>query len=198
MVVRLHAQAAGLDDGTGRHLSGQALHLLVQLFVRSLAGSGVATGFGRLGGQFVVERVQRINLDNVVAHDGTQGPQFLLILAHLGAVGRVGLLDAVDELCHFLAGGVQLRVDGVVIGAQGGVIVLQGDHLLGQFLLFYVQIADQLRFLVPDIQQRTGQDQGNGGKHPGGRLQTGVFLFTFLARNALQRIFSHNGIVLMV
>jgi hypothetical protein len=93
-----------------------------------------------------------------------------------------------------LAGGVQLAVDGVVVGVQVLEIALQVEELLGEFGLLAFEFTDEVAFLAPDPGEGTTQSEGGDGQDDGGGLQSAVavFLLTLFAFDSLEGIFSHH------
>ena len=196
-VVSVQADAPGAQHLAGAHFFRQVGHLGGEFFVGPAAFGGFAAGCGSFGREAFVQGVQRVNLDDVALHDGTQRAQFLFILADLGAVSGFRLREFVDELRNLFAGGIQLVVDGFIVAAQGGEILLEGHHLLGQFLFLVFQLSHQGAPLVQHITQHAGEDQGNHGQD--GHHGAGTFLlfsFTLFAFDSFERIFSHNGWIL--
>ena len=161
---------------------------------------GLATGVGGIHGKLVVKLVEGIYLHDVVAHDGSQRAEFLLVLAHLDAVGSLGLLDAVHQLRHLLAGGIELEVDGIVVGREGFVIALKGLDLLRKFLFLNIKLAYQGILLIEHVCQCGAQQQGHDNHDYHDRFGSSVLLaLTLFAFYSLEWIFSfHNSECLSV
>ena len=62
----------------------------------------------------MVQSVERVDLNDVVTHDAPQSTKLFLILAHLCAVGRLSLLDPLNQLVDLLAGRIKLTVDRLI------------------------------------------------------------------------------------
>ena len=158
-------------------LSGQILDLGGELLVAGLALSSLAACRSGGHGELMIEVVERVDLDDVVAHDAAQGAEFLLILAHLGAVRGLGLLDALDQLGDLLAGGIQLGIDRVIFRGEVGIIALEGDDLLRQVFLLHLELLDEAALLDPDIGQGAGQQRSHADEDVHDLAQVGVPFF---------------------
>ena len=193
-VVSGNAQTPGLDDRTGGNLAGKTLHLAFELSVLSPAGSGLLASSGCVGSQLMVQSVEGVDLDNVVPHYAPEGAQLFLILAHLGSIRSLGLLDPLNQLVDLLAGRIKLAIDRFIFRRKAVVISFQGNHLLGEVFLLSVKIPDERRLGGPNVSETRGHQSGHGDKRPHYVLETLVFLFLFLALAALHdRVnFCHN------
>ena len=142
----------------------------------------------------MVEGVERVYLDDVTLHYGTQRAEFLLILTDLGTVRGFGLLDPLHELGYLFPGRIQLGVDAVIVGGKALVIVLEHLNLLGEVLFLIVELSHQLVLRSQNIDKSDCEHCGycDHGDHHG--LETTIsLLLVFLAFKSLKWIFSfHN------
>ena len=112
-----------------------------------------------------------LNAGAGVPHDAPERAEFLFIFADHDPVRGLGLLYPLYQLRHFLSGGIQLCVYHIIVGRQGGILVLQCDHLLGQSILLNVQLVYERAFLVPYVHKDKSQDNSQDYHHIHGRLQ---------------------------
>ena len=185
-VVSGHTQTPRLDHGTSRNLSGETLDLTLQLSVLGTARRGLLTSCGSVGCELVVQSIKGINLDDVVTHDTPQSSELFLVLAHLGSVRGLRLLDPLNQLVDLLPGGIQLAIDGLIFRGKAVVVPLEGYHLLGKVLLLGVKVFNEGRLGCPNIGETSGHESGHGDKRPHNILQTLVFLLLLFALAALQ------------
>ena len=135
-----------------------------------------------------VEGIEGVDLSDVSLHDAPQRAYLLLVLTDLGAVGGLCLLESLYKLAHLLLLHCQGVVDGGVVGADGVVVVPEGDEFRGEVGLLAVEGADQFR-LVYQNTRKDGQKQS--GYHREGDCQAahraGIFLLSvFLSIFALE------------
>ena len=154
---------------------------------------GILACRGGVGRKLMVKLVERVDLHDIAAHNGAKGTQLFLVLAHLHAVCSLGLLDTLHKLSHFLAGRVELKVDGVVVGRKGLIVTLQGDYLVGEFLLFNIQLAHKRVLLDKHVSQGARQECGDGNHCVHNGFGTAVCLtLLLLALKPLKGIFSFH------
>ena len=107
-------------------------------------------------------------------HDRAEGTELLLILTDLAAVGRVGLLDAVQQLADLLALAVELDIEAVVVGRELGILTLQLDKFVGKVLLVDSQVVDHLLPVYPHVRKYTGQHHSHCGQYYNGDFKSFV------------------------
>ena len=131
VVERREPDVAGPDDRPGAHLVVELGGLLLGHVGAEVGGRNLLAERNILLDKLLVERIERIYLLDITAHDGPQGPDLLLVLLDFGQAPRTLLLEPPHQRIGALALETETGGNGVVrnpevveIGHQTPEIVL--------------------------------------------------------------------------
>ena len=112
--------------------------LRVQALDLSVGSLILATDTGVLSRQVLVQSVERVDLEHVVAEDGTHGGELSLQAGDLFGIGAFRIAQFFEQALRFLLLGGELGDDGVVVDLRLHLAVLIGELLI--FILHFLLV----------------------------------------------------------